>query len=320
MSETVLILGACGQVGTELTEKLQGVHGPVNVIASDIKDNANPIFSQSPFEVLDVLDKSRLNQVFSQHRPTIVYHLAALLSATSEAKPKKAWEINMEGLFNVFDVCLTYDVKRVFWPSSIAVFGPTTPRIDTPQTTILEPNTIYGISKLAGERYCEYYNDRYGLDVRSIRYPGLIGYKSMPGGGTTDYAVDIFHQAKQSKEYTCFLSSETRLPMMHTEDAIRATLEVTYAEQASLSVKSSYNIQGVSFTPEDLSAEIRKHIPDFKVTYEPDHRQKIADSWPASIDDSVARKEWGWKEEYNLERLVKNMLDNIKDQSLNKSI
>ena len=311
MSDTILILGACGQVGTELTEKLQQVYGANNVVSSDIKPSTNPIHSNSTFELLDVLDTQRIAEIFAKHKPTVVYHLAALLSATAEAKPQIAWQINMQGALNIFEACKEYGVKRVFWPSSIAVFGPTTPRINTPQTTILEPNTIYGISKLAGERYCEYYWEKHGVDIRSIRYPGLIGYKSLPGGGTTDYAVEIFYEALKNKSYTCFLNKTTALPMMHTEDAIRATLEITDAPAEQIKIRSSYNISGVSFNPQELSNEIKKHIPEFEIIYKPDFRQAIADSWPASIDDSIAREHWNWKEEYNLERLVDNMLNNI---------
>ncbi|MEN8731563.1 MAG: NAD-dependent epimerase/dehydratase family protein, partial [Bacteroidia bacterium] len=250
-------------------------------------------------------------EVFAKYKPTVVYHLAAMLSATAEAKPKLAWQLNMDGTFNIFDACLEYGVAKIFWPSSIAVFGPTTPRINTPQSTILEPNTVYGITKLAGERYCEYYNMRYGLDVRSIRYPGLIGWKSLPGGGTTDYAVDIFHQALKSQSYECFLGPNTSLPMMHMEDAVRATLEITDAPQDRIKLRSGYNISGVSFNPDELASEIRRHIPNFVVTYEPDSRQTIADSWPQSIDDSVARADWDWQEKYNIEKLVVNMLENV---------
>ena len=314
MADTILVIGACGQVGTELTENLQRIYGASNVIASDIKTPAHPVFTNGPFEELNVLDKSQVQEIFSRHKPTIVYHLAALLSAIAEAKPKFAWELNMDGTFNIFDACLTHGVKRIFWPSSIAVFGPTTPAVLTPQRTILEPNTIYGITKLAGERYCEYYHSRYGLDVRSIRYPGLIGWKSLPGGGTTDYAVDIFHKALETGSYECFLSEHTTLPMMHMEDAVRATLEITNAPSDKVKIRSSYNISGVSFNPEDLSAEICKHIPDFNVTYVPDSRQKIADSWPQSINDTNAREDWGWEETYNLEKLVSNMLSNLKKQ------
>jgi len=312
MADKILVIGACGQVGTELVENLQNIYGASNVVASDIRKSDNPVFSNSRFEMLDVLDKPRIKEVFKTYKPTIVYHLAALLSATAEKKPKFGWELNMDGTFNIFDACIEHNVKRIFWPSSIAVFGPTTPRVNTPQSTILEPNTIYGITKLAGERYCEYYFRRYGLDVRSIRYPGLIGWKSKPGGGTTDYAVDIFYNALQKGSYECFLNAETTLPMMHMDDAVRATIEVTDTSIEDIKIRSSYNISGVSFNPQELANEIAKHIPEFSITYKPDSRQNIANGWPQSIDDQFARKHWGWKEKYNLEELVKNMLTNLK--------
>lgn len=312
MMDKVLVIGACGQVGTELVENLQNIHGSSRVVASDIKTPTNEVFLNSEFVHLNVLDKVQIKEVLQTHKPTIVYHLAALLSATAEENPKFGWELNMDGTFNIFDACIDHGVKRIFWPSSIAVFGPTTPRVNTPQSTILEPNTIYGITKLAGERYCEYYFNRYNLDVRSIRYPGLIGWKSLPGGGTTDYAVDIFHQALKNGQYDCFLKEQTTLPMMHMEDAVRATLEITDAPSNLIKVRSSYNIAGVSFNPEQLTQEIKKHIPQFKISYQPDHRQKIANSWPESIDDQIARADWGWQEKYNLEKLVVNMLDNIR--------
>jgi nucleoside-diphosphate-sugar epimerase len=312
MMDKVLVIGACGQVGTELVENLQNIHGSSRVVASDIKTPTNEVFLNSEFVHLNVLDKVQIKEVFQTHKPTIVYHLAALLSATAEENPKFGWELNMDGTFNIFDACIEHGVKRIFWPSSIAVFGPTTPRVNTPQITILEPNTIYGITKLAGERYCEYYFNRYNLDVRSIRYPGLIGWKSLPGGGTTDYAVDIFHQALKNGQYDCFLNEQTTLPMMHMEDAVRATLEITDAPSNLIKVRSSYNIAGVSFNPEQLTQEIKKHIPQFKISYHPDHRQKIANSWPESIDDQIARADWGWQEKYNLEKLVVNMLDNLR--------
>ena len=312
MMDKFLVIGACGQVGTELVENLQSIHGNSQVVASDIRTPNSEVFSNSEFVDLNVLDKVQIKEVFQTYKPTIVYHLAALLSATAEENPKFGWELNMDGTFNIFDACLEYDVKRIFWPSSIAVFGPTTPRLNTPQSTILEPNTIYGITKLAGERYCEYYFNRYNLDVRSIRYPGLIGWKSLPGGGTTDYAVDIFHQALKTEQYDCFLNEQTTLPMMHMEDAVRATLEITDAPSNTIKVRSSYNIAGVSFNPEQLSQEIRKHIPHFEISYHSDHRQKIANSWPQSIDDQIARADWGWQEKYDLEKLVVNMLYNLR--------
>ena len=312
MAEKILVIGACGQVGTELVENLQNIYGENAVVASDIRTSDSPVFERSEFVILDVLNKHQISEVFTKHKPTIVYHLAALLSATAEQNPKFGWELNMDGTFNIFDACLDFGVKRIFWPSSIAVFGPTTPRVNTPQRTILEPNTVYGITKSAGERYCEYYFNRYGLDVRSIRYPGLIGWKSLPGGGTTDYAVDIFHQALKKGSYESFLSADTTLPMMHMEDAVRATIEITDAPSEWIKIRSSYNIAGVSFNPEELAEEIKKHIPDFTITYQPDHRQQIANGWPQSIDDQFARKDWNWQERYNLENLVIDMLDNLR--------
>lgn len=319
MQDKVLVIGACGQVGTELVENLQRIHGADKVIASDIRQSDAEVFKASPFEILDVLDKNKIAEVFTHYKPTIVYHLAALLSATAEAKPKLGWELNMDGTFNIFDACIEHKVQRIFWPSSIAVFGPTTPRVQTPQTTILEPNTIYGITKMAGERYCEYYFNRYGLDVRSIRYPGLIGWKSLPGGGTTDYAVDIFHHALETGTYTSFLGPETTLPMMHMEDAVRATIEITNASAENIKIRSSYNIAGVSFNPDELASEIKKHIPEFTIQYKPDHRQQIANSWPQSIDDEMAREHWGWSEQYNLPKLVENMLTNLKSRTTTNS-
>ena len=311
MTDRILLIGACGQVGTELMENLQKVYGTGNVVGSDIRKSDHPVFSQSSFELLDVLDKERITEVFKTYKPTVVYHLAAMLSATAEAKPKLGWTLNMDGLFNIFDACLEYGVKRVFWPSSIAVFGPSSPKQQTPQSTILEPNTIYGISKLAGERYCEYYHNRYQLDVRSIRYPGLIGWKSLPGGGTTDYAVEIFHSALESGSYTCFLKEDTTLPMMHMADAVRATMEVTEADSSRIGIRSSYNISGCSFNPAELAKEIKQHIPQFEISYSPDHRQAIAESWPQSIDDSVARSQWNWKAGFDTSALVNDMLENL---------
>jgi nucleoside-diphosphate-sugar epimerase len=311
MTDKILVLGACGQVGTELVENLRKIYGASNVLASDIRKSDHPVFQEGPFELLDVLDKRRIGEVFTKFKPTIVYHLAALLSATAEQKPKLGWELNMDGTFNIFDACLEYKVHRVFWPSSIAVFGPTTPRVKTPQTTILEPNTVYGITKMTGERYCEYYYNRYGLDVRSIRYPGLIGWKSKPGGGTTDYAVEIFYDAITKGTYNCFLNEKTTLPMMHMDDAVRATIEITNASKRLIQIRGSYNLAAVSFNPEELTNEIHRHLPDFSITYNPDHRQKIADSWPQSIDDSNARNDWNWKEKYNLHNLVDDLYVNL---------
>ncbi len=302
-------MGANGQIGLELAENLRGIYGENNVIAADIKELKNPA---GIYEQLDVMDKNRMYEVIKKYNVTQVYLLAALLSATAEQKPKSAWNLNMEGLFNALDAAKEGLVKKVYWPSSIAVFGPTTPRDNTPQYTVMEPNTIYGISKQAGERFCEYYHEKYGVDVRSIRYPGLIGYKSAPGGGTTDYAVHIYHEALKNKTYECFLSEHTALPMMYMPDAIRATIELMEAPAEKVKIRSSYNLGGISFDPAQIAAEIKKHIPEFTITYKPDFRQAIADSWPRSIEDSRAREDWGWKPKYDLASMTKDMLDNLK--------
>ncbi|MES2778856.1 MAG: NAD-dependent epimerase/dehydratase family protein [Bacteroidota bacterium] len=308
-TETILIMGANGQIGLELAENLRGIYGENNVIAADIKELKNPM---GIYEQLDVMDKDRMYEVIKKYKVTQVYLLAALLSATAEQKPKSAWNLNMEGLFNVLDAAKEGIIKKVYWPSSIAVFGPTTPMENTPQYTVMEPNTIYGISKQAGERFCEYYHEKYGVDVRSIRYPGLIGYKSAPGGGTTDYAVHIYHEALKNKTYECFLSEHTALPMMYMPDAIRATIELMDAPADKVKIRSSYNLGGISFDPAQIATEIKKHIPEFTITYKPDFRQAIADSWPKSIDDSRARQDWGWDPTYDLASMTKEMLDNLK--------
>lgn len=306
----ILVIGAGGQIGIELCEELNKIYGTFNVIISDIRPiNALP---NNVFEQLDVLDKNKLFEVVKKYQIKDIYLLAALLSATAEQKPEYAWKLNMEGLFNVLDLAKEKYIQKVFWPSSIAVFGPNTPKQNTPQYTVMDPNTVYGISKLAGERWCEWYFYKYNVDVRSIRYPGLIGWKSEPGGGTTDYAVHIFYDAIQHKEYTCFLKQNTMLPMMHLEDAVRGTIELMNAPAEKILIRSSYNLAAMSFTPQQLADEIKKHIPEFKMKYEPDFRQKIAESWPQSIDDSFARKHWDWKPHYDLEKLVINMLENIR--------
>jgi nucleoside-diphosphate-sugar epimerase len=309
-AETVLIIGAGGQIGVELTENLSKIFGAGNVIPSDLKDSQ--IFKENPFEVLDALDKNALFALVKKHKVTQVYHLAALLSATGEQNPMFAWKLNMESLFHVLDLAKEGHIRKVYWPSSIAVFGPTTPRENTPQYTVMEPSTIYGISKQAGERWCEWYHKKFGVDVRSLRYPGLIGWKSAPGGGTTDYAVHIFHEALKKGSYESFLSEHTALPMMHMEDAIRATIELMESPAEKIRIRGSYNLSGISFTPAQIAAEIRKHIPDFTITYNPDFRQAIADSWPKSIDDKEAREHWGWKIKYDLPKLVENMLENLR--------
>ncbi|MBN8694830.1 MAG: NAD-dependent epimerase/dehydratase family protein [Bacteroidetes bacterium] len=309
-NERILIIGAGGQIGIELTENLSKLYGNENVIAADLKPI--PALSQNPFETLDVLNKEALFAIINKYQIKQVYLLAALLSATGEQNPSFAWKLNMEGLFHVLDLAKEKHINKVYWPSSIAVFGPTTPRINTPQHTVMEPSTVYGISKQAGEGWCNWYNKKHSVDVRSIRYPGLIGWKSAPGGGTTDYAVHIFHEALKNKKYECFLSENTALPMMHMEDAIRATIELMHVPSEKVKIRTSYNLSGLSFTPKEMALEIKKHIPEFSITYKPDFRQAIADSWPASINDSEAREHWGWKEHYNLERLCENMLSNLK--------
>ncbi len=312
-TDTVLVLGSAGQIGTDLVYTLRERLGGANVIAADVKDQQGYLRESGPFYVLDVLDKKAVAEIINKHKVNRVYLLAALLSATAEQKMKTAWNLNMEGLFTILDIAAEKKEIRVFWPSSIAVFGPTTPRLLTPQYTVMEPTTVYGISKQAGERWCEYYHAKFGVDVRSVRYPGLISYKAHPGGGTTDYAVDIYHQALDKGSYTCFLKENTALPMMYMPDAIRATLELMEANDADLKIRSSYNLAGMSFTPHQIAAEIKKHIPDFTMDYNPDFRQQIADSWPQSIDDTCAETDWGWKQEFNLPSMTKDMLMHLKE-------
>lgn len=312
MSDTrILVIGACGQVGTELVEELAKRYGNERVIASDIRETAN---FDVEYVQLDVLDREATRKVMIDHNVTEVYQLAALLSATAEKNPEFGWKLNMDGLFSVLDLAKEGLIKKIFWPSSIAVFGPTTPRENTPQNTVIEPTTVYGISKFAGERWCEYYHNRWGVDVRSVRYPGLIGYKSLPGGGTTDYAVDIFHQALKTQSYECFLGPETSLPMMYMSDAVKATIDIMHAPAADIKIRSSYNLSAMSFNPAEIAREIQKHIPDFSISYEPDFRQAIADNWPASINDAEARSHWGWAHSYDLAKLVADMLENLKKQ------
>ena len=304
--ESILVIGANGQIGTELVEELRRIYGAVNVIATDIKEPSSDVKNGGPFVQLDVLDFPKVKELIQKNEISQVYLLAALLSATAEQKIKSAWRLNMEGLLGLLDMAREFKFK-LFWPSSIAVFGPNTPKQKTPQFTITEPSTVYGISKLAGERWCEYYFTHFGVDVRSIRYPGLIGYKTDPGGGTTDYAVTIFHEAIRTKKYESFLSEKTVLPMMYMPDAIRATINLMQADAELIKVRSSYNVAGMSFSPEELASEIQKHIPDFKISYKPDIRQKYADSWPQSIDDRIAQRDWGWKAEYDLCRMTEDM-------------
>lgn len=312
----VLVIGAGGQIGTELIIRLREKLGVQNAIAADVKTECPASLKGGVYVHMDVLDREAVRAYIIDEEITEVYLLAALLSATAEKHPDFAWKLNMEGLFTILDLAKEGHLKKIFWPSSIAVFGPTTPQENTPQRTIMEPSTVYGISKQAGERWCEYYFEKFGVDVRSIRYPGLISYTSLPGGGTTDYAVDIFYQAKLGNPFSCFLKQETRLPMMFMEDAIRATLDLMEAPIENIKIRSSYNLSGCNFTPEEVSDEIKTHIPDFKIVYEPDYRQAIADSWPSSIDDTEARVDWGWAEKYNLKDLVEVMLENVDVQLL----
>ncbi|QBZ97237.1 L-threonine 3-dehydrogenase [Flavobacterium sangjuense] len=312
MSTKILIIGACGQIGTELTQKLRSIYGNDNVIASDIRKLNNDIVNNGIFEVVNALDYNQIEHLIEQYQITDVYLMAALLSATAEKNPAFAWDLNMNSLFHVLNLAKAKKIKKIFWPSSIAVFGPTTPRHNTPQYTIMEPTTVYGISKQTGERWCEYYHNIYGVDVRSIRYPGLISWSTEPGGGTTDYAVDIYHKALKDGKYECFLSEDTALPMMYMDDAIRATVEIMQASSEQIKIRSSYNLSGISFTPAEIATEIKKHIPDFTISYKPDFRQKIADSWPASIDDSSAREDWNWKHEFDLASMTQEMLDHLK--------
>lgn len=309
--EKILVIGSAGQIGSELTLELRKVYGEGNVYATDIKDAPKDIKRSGPFQLLDVLDEKRLIHFVIRYNITQIYLLAAVLSGNAERLPLQAWDINMKSLLNILDLTREVGIKKIFWPSSIAVFGLTTPRIDTPQLTYTEPNTVYGISKLAGERWCEYYNKKFNLDIRSIRYPGLISYKTEAGGGTTDYAVEIFYDAVQSGKYECFLKPDTTLPMMFMPDAIRGTIELMESEASKLTVHSSYNLAGLSFSPKELADEIKKIKPDFEISYKPDFRQQIADSWPKSIDDSCAKNDWGWKHEYDLEKITKIMLKEV---------
>lgn len=311
MTTKILIIGACGQIGTELTTKLRSIYGNDNVIASDIRKLNNDIVNNGIFEVINALDYNQIEHLIEQYHITDVYLMAALLSATAEKNPAFAWDLNMNSLFHVLNLAKAKKIKKIFWPSSIAVFGPTTPRENTPQYTIMEPTTVYGISKQTGERWCEYYHHQYGVDVRSVRYPGLISWTTEPGGGTTDYAVDIYHKALEKGSYECFLSEDTKLPMMYMDDAIRATVEIMQADADDVKIRSSYNLAGISFTPNEIANEIKKHLPDFTISYKPDFRQKIADSWPASIDDSSARDDWGWNHQFEMDSMTEVMLENL---------
>lgn len=312
VKEKILVIGASGQIGVELTLALRKIYGNINVIASDLREQNPLLEGTGPYVALDVMNKEMLHVQVIRQGITQIYLLAAILSATGEKNPNLAWHLNMQGLLNVLDIAREEKLHKVYWPSSIAVFGPTSPRQLCPQQTIIEPVTVYGISKYAGEFWCNYYHQRYGIDVRSLRYPGLISYKSAPGGGTTDYAVEIFHEALENGTYECFLQEDTYLPMMYMPDAIRATIELMEAPAEKVKVRHSYNISAMSFSPREISASIKKHIPEFKISFKPDYRQEIANGWPQSIDDRVARGDWGWKEDYDLDRMTEDMLKNLR--------
>ncbi|WP_372766267.1 NAD-dependent epimerase/dehydratase family protein [Lutibacter sp.] len=311
MDKSILIIGACGQIGTELTLKLRKNYGKNAVIASDISEGSEELMQSGPFEFINALDYNQISAVIDKYAITEVYLMAAMLSAIGEKFPAKAWELNMNSLLNILNLAKEGKIKKIFWPSSIAVFGPTTPKENTPQKTVMEPTTVYGISKLAGERWCEYYYDKYGVDVRSMRYPGIISWKTSPGGGTTDYAIEIYHKALLDGNYDSFLSKDTKLPMMYMEDAIDATLKIMEAPAENIKIRSSYNLAAISFTPEEIAEEIKNFIPKFAISYHSDFRQSIADSWPSSIDDSEARKDWGWQHKFDLAKLSDSMLRNL---------
>jgi len=312
VKEKVLVIGASGQIGVELTLALRKIYGNANVIASDLREENELLKGTGPYVSLDVMNNEMLHVQVIRQGITQIYLLAAILSATGEKNPGLAWNLNMQSLLNVLNIAREEKLHKIYWPSSIAVFGPTSPKKNCPQQTIIEPSTVYGISKYAGEFWCNYFYQRFGVDIRSLRYPGLISYKSAPGGGTTDYAVEIYHEALEEKKYECFLNENTYLPMMYMPDAIRATIELMEAPADKISIRTSYNISSMSFSPKEIAAEIKKHIPVFSISYKPDYRQAIADSWPQSINDSVARKDWGWKEEYDLTAMTKDMLKNLK--------
>ena len=312
MNTTILVLGASGQIGTELTQKLREVYGETNVIASDIREGNAEMMSSGPVEIIDATCKQTILSVVQKYNVNQVYLLAAMLSATAEKFPQKAWDLNMSSLLAVLDLAKEKHIQQVYWPSSIAVFGSSTPKNNTPQQTIMEPSTVYGISKISGEFWCNYYHQKYGVDVRSIRYPGIISWKTKPGGGTTDYAVDIYFKAIEDKKYECFLSENTRLPMMYMPDAVNATIQLMQEKSENIKIRTSYNLSAIDFTPKEIAAEIQKHVPDFQITYNPDFRQAIADSWPSSINDDHARKDWNWKHNFDLETMTKDILKNLK--------
>ncbi|GGW49762.1 NAD-dependent epimerase/dehydratase family protein [Arenibacter certesii] len=311
MRKSILIIGACGQIGTELTLALRERYGNDQVVASDIREGNESLMESGPFEILDATNYEAVENIVMHYEIEEVYLMAAMLSATAEKFPMRAWDLNMNSLFHVLNLAKEKKINKVFWPSSIAVFGPTTPKEGTPQHTIMEPSTVYGISKQSGERWCSYYFKKYGVDVRSVRYPGLISWKTLPGGGTTDYAIDIFHTALANKKYKCFLNEGTKLPMMYMDDAIRATIAIMECDADKITERSSYNLAGMSFTPAEITNCIRKQFPSFEIEYEPDFRQEIADSWPSSIDDSAAQRDWDWKSQFDLDQTTEEMLRNL---------
>ena len=317
MNPKILIIGACGQIGSELTYKLRALYGDKNVIASDISYSNIDIVNSGIFEIVDAQDYAAVKICVEKHRINTVYLMAAILSATGEKYPMKAWDLNMNSLFHVLNLAKAKFIKKVFWPSSIAVYGSTTPKENTPQFTVMEPSTVYGITKQVGERWCEYYHNKYGVDVRSLRYPGIISWKTLPGGGTTDYAVEIYHKAITDKKYECFLNEKTALPMMFMDDAIKATVDIMSAKDKDVKIRSSYNLSGISFTPKELAQSIKQQIPEFSITYKPDYRQEIADSWPKSIDDTYARKDWKWKHDFSLEQITEEMLTHLGEKYKN---
>jgi nucleoside-diphosphate-sugar epimerase len=311
MNTVILVLGASGQIGTELTQKLRLLYGNNQVIASDIREGNTEVMTTGPFEIIDATDKETILEIIKKYKVTQVYLLAAMLSAAAEQHPQKAWNLNMNSLLAVLDLAKDKYIEKVYWPSSIAVFGPTTPRENTPQKTVMEPSTVYGISKVSGEFWCNYYYEKFGVDVRSLRYPGIISWKTKPGGGTTDYAVDIYFKALKNKKFECFLSENTRLPMMYMDDAVNATIQLMQANSEDVKIRNGYNLAAMSFTPKEIALEIKKQIPDFEITYKPDFRQQIADSWPKSIDDSQTRKDWNWQHQFDLKSMTKDILENI---------
>jgi nucleoside-diphosphate-sugar epimerase len=315
MHKSILILGACGQIGTELTFALRERYGNDQVVASDIREGSESLMNSGPFELLDATNYEAIEDVVMYHEIEEVYLMAAMLSATSEKFPERAWNLNMNSLFNVLNLAKERKIEKIFWPSSIAVFGPNSPKDNTPQSTVMEPSTVYGISKQSGERWCSYYYHKFGVDIRSVRYPGLISWKTLPGGGTTDYAIEIFHEALNKGSYTCFLKEDAKLPMMFMDDAIRATIKLMDCEPGQLTVRSSYNLSAMSFSPADISASIKKQIPNFRISYSPDFRQAIAETWPRSIDDTKAKEDWGWEPQFNLENTTAEMLKNLPSQN-----